>query len=72
MNDADPAPNALAIKHERRSTRIPEAVRVSVSGQSKAGSPFSELTLTLAVNCHGCVYPSRNEPEKGSWVTLGL
>jgi hypothetical protein len=72
MNDADPAPNALAIKHERRSTRIPEAVRVSVSGQSKAGSPFSELTLTLVVNCHGCVYPSRNEPEKGSWVTLGF
>jgi hypothetical protein len=71
-NNVDPAPNALAIKHERRSTRIPEAVRVSVSGQSKAGSPFSELTLTLAVNCHGCVYPSRNEPEKGSWVTLGF
>ena len=72
MNNVDPAPNALAIKQERRSTRIPEAVRVSVSGQSKAGSPFSELTLTLAVNCHGCVYHSRNEPEKGSWVTLGF
>jgi hypothetical protein len=72
MTNIDTAPGTLAIRHERRSTRIPEAVRVSVSGQSKAGSPFSELTLTLAVNCHGCVYPSRNEPEKGSWVTLGF
>ena len=72
MTNIDASADALAIRQERRSTRIPEAVRVSVSGQSKAGSSFSELTLTLAVNCHGCVYPSRNEPENGSWVTLGF
>jgi hypothetical protein len=72
MTNVNTVHNALALKPERRSTRIPESVRLSVSGQSKSGNSFSELTLTLAVNCHGCVYPSRNEPEKGSWVTLGF
>jgi hypothetical protein len=54
----------------RRSTRIPGSVRLSVSGQTEVGNPFSEVTLTLAVNCHGCMYPSRNEHRPGSWVTL--
>src|SRR4029077_6573329 len=45
-------------------------VRVNVSGESKLGTVFSESTLTLAENCHGCSSPSRNEHRKGSWVTL--
>jgi hypothetical protein len=62
--------NPTTDKNERRSTRIPETVRLSVSGESKLGNMFSESTLTLAVNCHGCIYPSRNEHRTGSWVTL--
>jgi hypothetical protein len=34
------------------------------------GVSFSELTLTLALNCHGCIYPSQSEHRIGSWVTL--
>ncbi len=68
--DLGTVPNLMTVHHARRSTRISESVRLSVSGQSKVGSSFSELTLTLAVNCHGCVYPSRYEHQTGSWVTL--
>jgi hypothetical protein len=63
-------PNTVMVHDARRSTRVSESVRLNVSGQSKVGSMFSELTLTLAVNCHGCIYPSRNEHRTGSWVTL--
>jgi len=70
MADLGTSPNTVTVRDARRSTRISESVRVSVSGQSKVGSAFSELTLTLAVNCHGCIYPSRNEHRTGSWVTL--
>ena len=63
-------PSAMTVNDARRSTRISESVRLSVSGQNKVGSAFTELTLTLAVNCHGCSYPSRNEHRTGSWVTL--
>jgi len=70
MTDLGKSPNPMTIRDARRSTRISESVRLSVSGESKVGSRFSELTLTLAVNCHGCIYPSRNEHRTGSWVTL--
>src|SRR5579862_2345341 len=70
MAELATAPNIDIVKDARRSTRIPESVRLSISGQSERGSSFSELTLTLAVNCHGCIYPSRNEHRTGSWVTL--
>ena len=70
MADLRTPPNTVMVHDARRSTRISESVRLNVSGQSKVGSMFSELTLTLAVNCHGCIYPSRNEHRTGSWVTL--
>ena len=70
MANLGTAVNPATDKNERRSTRIPETVRLSVSGESKLGNMFSESTLTLAVNCHGCIYPSRNEHRTGSWVTL--
>src|SRR5258706_12278369 len=68
--DLGTSPNTMAARDARRSTRISESVRLSVSGESKVGSTFSEATLKLAVNCHGCIYPSRNEHRTGSWVTL--
>ncbi len=70
MADLGTSPNTMAARDARRSTRISESVRLSVSGESKVGNTFSEVTLTLAVNCHGCIYPSRNEHRTGSWVTL--
>jgi len=68
--DLGTVPNKLTVRNARRSTRISESVRFRVSGQNKLGGSFSELTLTLAVNCHGCIYPSQSEPRIGSWVTL--
>ena len=70
MADLGTVPNKLTVRNARRSTRISESVRFRVSGQNKLGGSFSELTLTLAVNCHGCIYPSQSEPRIGSWVTL--
>src|ERR1035441_9786531 len=70
MANLGTALNMMTSKDKRRSTRISETVRVSVSGENKLGSVFSESTLTLAVNCHGCIYPSRNEHRTGAWVTL--
>ena len=70
MADLGTVPNKLTVRNARRSTRISESVRFRVSGQNKLGGSFSELTLTLALNCHGCIYPSQSEPRIGSWVTL--
>jgi hypothetical protein len=61
---------ATATANARRSTRVFQAVPLSVSGQNRVGNLFLESTSAVAVNCHGCLYPSRNEYRHGSWVTL--
>jgi hypothetical protein len=59
-----------AVEHARRSTRVFQAVPLSVSGQNRIGNLFLESTSAVSVNCHGCLYPSRNEYRHGSWVTI--
>jgi hypothetical protein len=61
---------ATAVSNGRRSTRVFQAVPLSVSGQNRIGNLFLESTSAVAVNCHGCLYPSRHEYRHGSWVTL--
>ncbi len=61
---------APATSNARRSTRVFQAVPLSVSGQNRVGNLFLESTSAVAVNCHGCLYPSRHEYRHGSWVTL--
>src|SRR6202049_517537 len=61
---------AAAASNSRRSTRVFQAVPLSVSGQNRVGNLFLESTSAVAVNCHGCLYPSRHEYRHGSWVTL--
>src|ERR1700681_754022 len=61
---------ATATANARRSTRVFQAVPLSVSGQNRIGDLFLESTSAVAVNCHGCLYPSRHEYRHGSWVTL--
>lgn len=61
---------ATAPANARRSTRVFQAVPLSVSGQNRIGNLFLESTSAVAVNCHGCLYPSRHEYRHGSWVTL--
>lgn len=64
------APNLVPVGNARRSTRIFRAVPLKVSGQTRVGNSFLELTYAVAVNCHGCLCRSRHEYRAGSWVTL--
>jgi hypothetical protein len=56
----------------RRSTRILKTVPLSVSGLNRVGNKFMEATSAVSLNCHGCLYPSRHEYKRGSWVTLEI
>lgn len=55
---------------KRRSTRIVQAVPLTVAGVDALGRPFSERTSTLIINCHGCRYQSKHYVLKNMWVTL--
>src|SRR5579863_459098 len=55
---------------KRRSTRIMQAVPLTVTGVDALGRPFSERTSTLIINCHGCRYQSKHYVLKNMWVTL--
>src|SRR5579863_1780546 len=55
---------------KRRSTRIMQAVPLSVTGVDALGRPFLERTSTLIINSHGCRYQSKHYVLKNMWVTL--
>src|SRR3977135_2443041 len=55
---------------KRRSTRIVQAVPLTVGGVDALGRPFTERTSTLIINCHGCRYQSKHYVLKNMWVTL--
>jgi hypothetical protein len=57
---------------KRRSTRIAQAVPISVAGVDALGQPFKERTTTVMVNCHGCKYQSKHYVPKNSVVTLEI
>jgi hypothetical protein len=57
---------------KRRSTRIVQAVPVTVTGVDALGQPFKERTTTVMVNCHGCKYQSKHYVPKNSIVTLEI
>ncbi len=57
---------------KRRSTRIVQAVPITVSGVDALGQPFKERTTTVMVNCHGCKYQSKHYVPKNSIVTLEI
>jgi hypothetical protein len=63
---SDPVPQ------KRRSTRIVQAVPISVSGTDALGQPFKERTTTVMVNCHGCKYQSKHYVPKNSIVNLDV
>jgi hypothetical protein len=56
--------------HNRRSTRIVQAVPLTVTGVDALGRPFQERTSTLIINCHGSRYQSKHYVLKGMWVNL--
>jgi hypothetical protein len=55
---------------KRRSTRIVQAVPLTVTGVDALGRSFQERTSTLIINCHGCRYQSKHYVLKNMWVTL--
>jgi len=55
---------------KRRSTRIVQAVPLSVTGVDALGQPFKERTTTVMVNCHGCKYQSKHYVPKNSIIKL--
>jgi hypothetical protein len=57
---------------KRRSTRIVQAVPITVTGVDALGQPFKERTTTVMVNCHGCKYQSKHYVPKNSTVTLEI
>jgi len=57
---------------KRRSTRLTLSLHIKVKGLDALQEPFSEMTRTITVSCHGCKYLSRNYVLKGSSVTLEI
>src|SRR2546423_13796921 len=57
---------------KRRSSRIVQAVPLTVSGVDALGRPFVERTSSLIINCHGCRYQSKHYVLKNMWVTLEI
>ena len=57
---------------KRRSTRIVQAVPLTVTGVDALGQPFKERTTTVMVNCHGCKYQSKHYVPKNSIVRLDI
>jgi len=55
---------------KRRTTRIVQAVPLTVTGVDALGRPFQERTSTLIINCHGARYQSKHYVLKNMWVTL--
>ncbi|HEY1471244.1 MAG TPA: hypothetical protein VGF61_19535 [Candidatus Acidoferrum sp.] len=66
------SPGNFAAFVTRRSTRIEKSVPLIVLGKNRMGEPFMERTVSVTVNKHGCLYPSRHDHGVGTWVTLQL
>ena len=67
---ADSVAEAKFEAQKRRSTRLQQAVPLTVSGVDALGRSFQERTSTVVVNCHGCRYQSKHYVLKNTWVTL--
>jgi hypothetical protein len=70
MADSNPHPGAESQK--RRSTRIIQAVPLTVTGVDALGRPFQERTSSLIISCHGCRYQSKHYVLKNMWVTFEI
>jgi hypothetical protein len=57
---------------KRRSTRILQAIPVTVSATDMLGQPFKERTTTVTVNRHGCKYRSKHHVPRNSLITLEI
>jgi hypothetical protein len=60
----------LAYVQKRRSTRIYNAIPVTIQGSDAFRAPYLQQVSTLAVSCHGCRYRSKYEVIHGDVVYL--
>lgn len=65
-------PSSEPSTQKRRSTRIVQAVPITVTGVDALGQPFKERTTTVMVNCHGCKYQSKHYVPKNSQIALDI
>jgi len=68
----DPLESSDLGAQKRRTTRIVQAVPVTVTGVDALGQPFKERTTTTSINCHGCKYQSKHYVPKNATVTLDI
>jgi hypothetical protein len=54
----------------RRTSRIERSVTLLILGTNRRGQSFQEKTYTIALNLHGCRYPSRHDYAPASSVSL--
>jgi hypothetical protein len=62
----------LAYAKKRRSTRLDQAIPITVGGADAFRAPYLEHVSTLAVSCHGCRYQSKYDVLPGDVVYLEL
>ncbi len=68
----DPLASSDPGAQKRRTTRIVQAVPITVTGVDALGQPFKERTTTTSINCHGCKYQSKHYVPKNATVTLDI
>lgn len=56
----------------RRSTRIQQAMPMTITGSDALENPFEEQTGTVSINCHGCRFFSRYDLVKDDWLTVDI
>ncbi len=72
MNTPTPTPASRSPQDAdlRRSSRIERSVPLLILCTNRHGETFQEKTSAVAVNLHGCRYPSRHDYAPEGWVTL--
>lgn len=60
------------VAHTRRSTRVAQAIPLTVMGVDAWRGPYREQVSTLSINCHGCKYQSKYQVTKDSLVIFEL
>jgi curved DNA-binding protein CbpA len=56
----------------RRSTRVQQAMPLTVSGTDALNNTFEEQTGTVSINCHGCRFFSRHHLVKDDWLAIEI
>ena len=64
--------NQEAGAKKRRSTRVAQALPITVRGEDKQGQAFQEHTSTVSINCYGCRFQSKHEIAPGTWISLEI